>query len=1700
MEQQPTKKNGWKKAGRILLKSLLWIFLLIIVLFLLLLTPPVQQFVTKKATRYLEKKLDTRVSIGRLFVTLGGRIALDDVYVEDRQHDTLLAAGNLRVRMSLAAILFDGEVDIQSIQLRDATVKLRRQLPDTTFNFQFIVDAFSSADTTTVSKPDEPASSTVLNIGFVELDNLRLLYKDVVTGNDITAQLDHLDTRARKLDLDHFVFALERTSVRGLTATVIQLPSLPVAETGVPAETENSNDTTSMLTLDPGRFLLERSVIDYRDSVGALYARIEAGRLDWKPGLLIPDKGLYDLGSLNISDTRAGVRIGKKTTPQLPAAPVPETDSATSASAAMRLLLKGVDLTNVTLQYDDDNEVRQPQAFDYAHINTDISKLRLSDFIMEADSLAGRIEKAELADHSGFSLAALRGRFLYSDRKAGITDLYLKTASGTELQHRLELSYPSLAAVTDNPASLAMNLQIEQSRVRVADILYFVPSLKEQPAFAKGSDTWFMDGKVKGTVDNLAIDRLEVKGLSQTSAKLSGTLTGLSDPDKLNADLTIREITTGAADLYKILPADILPSSVSLPAQIRLNGKLTGGTKQVSTAMDLQTSAGDISFSGTASSLTDARTAAYDMQVKTRSLQLGQLLKDTAMMGALTAQVKIKGVGYDPEQASARMDGTIDEVMLKGYTYRQLELTGSLDRQVATATAAIADSNIDFTSKIEFDMARAQPSLRADIAVDSIKLQALHLSDDPFIFRGKITADFDRIDPDSLLGRLLLTEALLVNRQERVAMDTVQLTAGDITGGGQYLHLSSDIADLRLEGKYRLSTLPDVFMQAIDPYYDLGEIKKDSSQYGFTLNAVATDRPLLRTLVPGLEKLDGLKLESHFSSQSGIEAELSANELIMNGNRVSGLMLTANTVDSALKVNMAARQLASGTSLLMDSTLIQASLANNKIDMDLLVKDQAAKDRYAMKAQLQQLQDGSLSFALKPEGLLLNYEKWDVSAANNIVMTADGGLQAQDFTLSQGSEQLSLQSLSKAANAPLHVKFSDFRLSTFTSMVMADSALVDGRLTGELDLRDLQTKPAFTGDLQISDLSYHKDTIGNVTAKLNNNGGSDLYYADVTLSGRGNEASMKGSYNAATTAIDLNMDLDKLPLKTAEAFSGGSIRNAAGYVAGPFRITGRIDSPTIVGDLKFHEAGLNIAMLNSYFRIDNEQLQFTRDGLKFDRFEVKDSAGNSLMLNGTLATSNYVNYKFDLDVRATNFRALNSTKADNDLFWGQLYFNTNLKIKGTEQSPVVDGRLTINDKTKMTVVLPQSDPGVVDRNGVIEFVDMDAPVEDSLFMLAYDSLNTSGILGMDVSLNVEVNKGADFTLIIDEGNGDFLNVRGEAQLTTGIDPSGKITMVGTYELEQGSYELSFNMIRKKFDIQRGSKIVWEGEPTSASVNITARYIANTAPLDLVKGQLDENISAQERNTYLQRLPFEVMLKMTGELMKPQISFDILLPENKSYGVSNDILTNVRTKLEQLRQSTGDMNKQVFSLLLLNRFVAENPFSSLASQNSASTLLRQSVSKLLTEQLNRLAEGLIQGVDINLGIESSDDYTTGERQDKTDLNVGLSKRLLNDRLTVTVGSNFALEGPQNSNQQSNNIAGNVAIDYALSSDGRYKLRAYRKNDYQGVIDGYVVETGMSFIITLDYNKFEQIFQSRKKQERLRNERRARQEGTPPKPQQ
>src|SRR5664279_757612 len=380
-----------------------------------------------------------------------------------------------------------------------------------------------------------------------------------------------------------------------------------------------------------------------------------------------------------------------------------------------------------------------------------------------------------------------------------------------------------------------------------------------------------------------------------------------------------------------------------------------------------------------------------------------------------------------------------------------------------------------------------------------------------------------------------------------------------------------------------------------------------------------------------------------------------------------------------------------------------------------------------------------------------------------------------------------------------------------------------------------------------------------------------------------------------------------------------------------------------------------------------------------------------------------------------------------------MVFSTDLTIKGTPTHPVIDGNLTINDKTDFTVVLPQEEPEVEKREGIVRFVDYSATAEDSLLMVPYDSLNISPLLDYDVSVNISITKEAIFNMIVDSANGDFLKLKGTGQLTAGIDASGKITLVGSYEIDAGAYNLSFNFLKRNFIIQKGSRIVWTGEPTTAQISVTAIYIANTAPLDLIQAQS----AGADPTMYKQKLPFEVHLTLAGELLKPQISFDIVLPSDKNYNVDNSIVSTVQTKLNEVRQDPGEMNKQVFALLLLNRFVGQDPFSNSAGGGlDAGTLAMQSVSRLLTEQLNALTQNLVAGVDINFDVATTQDYTTGSQQNRTDLNVGISKRLLSDRLTVTVGSDFELQGPQPTNNPQQNFAGNISINYKLSKDGKY----------------------------------------------------------------
>src|SRR6476620_10252374 len=146
MQQDTTtthKRSVLAKIGRGFGIFILSILGLIILVLILIQTAPVQNFARKKIVSFLGNKLKTRVEIKGLDIDFPKMLVLQGVYIEDRTKDTLVAGNQLKVDIDMFKLL-SSEIQINEINLNGITTKIKRELPDTTFNFQFIVDAFAS--------------------------------------------------------------------------------------------------------------------------------------------------------------------------------------------------------------------------------------------------------------------------------------------------------------------------------------------------------------------------------------------------------------------------------------------------------------------------------------------------------------------------------------------------------------------------------------------------------------------------------------------------------------------------------------------------------------------------------------------------------------------------------------------------------------------------------------------------------------------------------------------------------------------------------------------------------------------------------------------------------------------------------------------------------------------------------------------------------------------------------------------------------------------------------------------------------------------------------------------------------------------------------------------------------------------------------------------------------------------------------------------------------------------------------------------------------------------------------------------------------------------------------------------------------------------------------------------------------------------
>src|SRR5690606_7938492 len=100
------------------------------------------------------------------------------------------------------------------------TAHVTRSLPDSTYNFDYIIRAFVDEQAQPESK--DASSTMAFSIDRINLSRIKIIYNDEVIGTNAHLDLGHLDTRIKTFDLTNMFFEIPKLHIDGFTTVVKQ--------------------------------------------------------------------------------------------------------------------------------------------------------------------------------------------------------------------------------------------------------------------------------------------------------------------------------------------------------------------------------------------------------------------------------------------------------------------------------------------------------------------------------------------------------------------------------------------------------------------------------------------------------------------------------------------------------------------------------------------------------------------------------------------------------------------------------------------------------------------------------------------------------------------------------------------------------------------------------------------------------------------------------------------------------------------------------------------------------------------------------------------------------------------------------------------------------------------------------------------------------------------------------------------------------------------------------------------------------------------------------------------------------------------------------------------------------------------------------------------------------------------------------------
>jgi hypothetical protein len=565
------------------------------------------------------------------------------------------------------------------------------------------------------------------------------------------------------------------------------------------------------------------------------------------------------------------------------------------------------------------------------------------------------------------------------------------------------------------------------------------------------------------------------------------------------------------------------------------------------------------------------------------------------------------------------------------------------------------------------------------------------------------------------------------------------------------------------------------------------------------------------------------------------------------------------------------------------------------------------------------------------------------------------------------------------------------------------------------------------------------------------------------------------------------------------------VKNCRGFAEVNATVRGTLKKPLLGGSVTLLNDTVTVSFLNTTYHIQKHKVLLDEHGFNIGDITIYDINNNPIYGTGRINHESFREFALDLKVNTENGQFINTTATQSPGFYGIAFGKGNITFYGDINSPLI--KAYAQTKSGTYCKLPVNPSYEINKYGFYRFTN---PKEQkNSGSVTAPELKLSGV---HFILELDATPDARMDIILDPSSGDMLTSYGRGSLRIEIPRNGSTTINGNYEIDRGSYLFTLqNIINKKFDIRRGSSINFNGEIYKAQLNVDAVYELRSSVSDLIDDQIKSQSSTTNSTNASQaevaarsRIPIQLWLNLTGILERPTIAFDI-----KAIDPDPTIKSYVDQKLTVLKANESDMNKQVFGLLLMNRFLPANASATdlVSKGNYAGGTAANTVSEFLSSQLSNYLSNLfgytgnstLQNLDINLGFRQYDQSTaftdpnnlggtptTQQTLDtRRELQLALQQRLLNNRLTINAGGNIDFgnstsydPGGQATSKSTVIPTGDFQIQYALTPDGTWSAKAFNRTNYDYFNSRNTNRTGVGLSYRREFDKPSELLPKRK----------------------